>query len=78
MSGSTLSRLVNSEMNTYRNRIAAVIAPNTPPAAPCRMPSSHSPTSCATVVIESRSESGVTVTSTNGTRASASLTHFRV
>ena len=67
---STLSRFTKSEMNTYRNRIAAVMPPNTPPAAPCRRPSSHSPTFCATVVIELRSESGVTVTSMNGTLCS--------
>ena len=71
---STPSRFTSSEMNTYRNRIAAVTPPNTLPAAPCRRPSSHSPTFCAAVAIELRSESGVTVTSMNGTRCNTSLT----
>jgi hypothetical protein len=34
MSRCTASLLVSSEMNTYRKRIAAVIPPMSPPAAP--------------------------------------------
>ena len=70
MSVRTFSRFTSSEMNTYRKMIDAVTPPNTPPAAPCRKCSSHSPTFWATVAIEFRSDSAVTVTSRNGTRAS--------
>ena len=60
------------------NRIAAVMPPTTPPAAPCNRCSRYSPTFWATVVIAFRIISGVTVTSANGTRFSISLTPFNV